>query len=232
MAFTQGVIEQIFLKKLNQPDPFGNVNRVSIQMQGVNGQEGCWFGAGSTKQVTFGQLKIKAGFLTKGTMVEFMYTEKPTATGIFYNVDNKTLKILQAGESPKAEYQSQAPAQEQPPQQAPQTRQQAPAQQSGGKIVRNGQATGAAMNQAVSLHGTRAEIDFNFIEITANHLFEIGARVLAGGVSTQQAPAQRAAQPAQRATPQQAQPTPVQQQVQQPQAPAGADDFFDDDIPF
>lgn len=154
MAAMQGVVEAISVKELASPDQYENTHRGNIKI----GDD--WYSMGSFKNGKAGEIYTKNGLITRGAEIEFMYD----VNGDFKNVKKATVSILKKG-------------QEQP----------APQQSSGGSsatakkstYVDNtiGMGVGAAMNQAVHLHGPIQEndnsVNYDFLEKTACQLYRL-----------------------------------------------------------
>ena len=232
MPSAQVKVEKVFLKALNQPDQFGNTHRAKLVSGGV------WYELGSTKQSTFGQLKTKAGFITEGALVEFMYDQSPSSQpggSPFNNVIMNSVRILQPGVAPKAtqqqatqQYQQSAP----PPQQQYSQPNQAPQQVQYQSPQREGVQVGAAINQAVALLGPSNNPDFAKVESTAEALFLIAERIKKGDAKVGAVNPHPVVQQEQPPQQQYQQPVSASTQTQQQEQPAPFDDGFDDAIPF
>ena len=212
--YVQITVKKVFVKELQRPDRRGNTHSVSIL--GVDDEYGdeVWYSLGTTKQSKFGQIKVKAGTITEGAVIDFEYEQKEN--GRFNNITTSTLNIVQQGKDPDAGKGSGSYS----------GKGYSGKGKSGGKqggFDNVGIAVGAAMNQAVSLVAA-GSVDYDEVATVARELYaiaeEIKAEAANGGTAGS---ANSGAKPERKPARQQRKPEPE---------PAGIDDEFEDDIPF
>jgi len=154
MPVMKGVVEAISVKELAAPDQYENTHRGNIKI----GDD--WYSMGAFKNGKAGEIYTKNGLITKGAEIEFMYD----VNGTFKNVKKATVTLLKKGQAQSAPQQSSGGNS-------------APAKKSIYVDNTIGMGVGAAMNQAVHLHGTIQEndnsVDFDFLEKTACQLYRL-----------------------------------------------------------
>ena len=149
MAVASIKVAQVYLKPIDGEDKYGNTHRVSIKDTDDN-----WYSLGSTKQSTFGQVKLKAGLVTEGTEMDFTYK----VNGDFKNINAGSIEMTKEGTPPSNNKGGSKGGSK--------------SGYSGGGFDSVGVAVGAAMNQAVSLVAAKV-IKMDKVEDVARDLYTI-----------------------------------------------------------
>jgi hypothetical protein len=98
MPFASGPITKLFVKAKDAPDQYGNTHRAAVKI----GDNDFWIGLGDLKgdKITV-QMGAKNWVeLTEGSIVEFLYTEKPGNNGnVFRDAKRSGVKVLELAPS-------------------------------------------------------------------------------------------------------------------------------------
>jgi len=108
MPATSGIVKQVFIKEYDSPKSFEfegktitNTHRCSIKME-----DDTWYGLGDVNNGVRGEVFVKAGLITAGADIEFMFTQSPCKK--FNNIKKATICINKAG-APNEHSESKIP---------------------------------------------------------------------------------------------------------------------------
>ena len=153
MPATSGIVESITVKEMPSPDDYDNTHRGFIKLNGED------YGVGTFKNGKEGEIFTRAGLITVGAEIEFMYS----VNGKYRNIKKSSINILKAGEPNTATPAAKASTKES-------------AGTNSSYTV--GVAVGAAINQACTLvAGQGLEPHLGEIEALAQDLYELAERL-------------------------------------------------------
>lgn len=161
MPAASGVVTKVLVKEYDQPKSFvyeGKTITNTHRQAFAIGDD--WYGMGDCNNGKHGEIYTKAGLITEGAEIEFMYDENESKGKVFRNVKKATVSIIKPGNAVSPVQQSKASAK-------------------GTDAYVIGMAVGAAMNQAAALHAKDKTLDFDALEKTAVQMYKIAENLKA-----------------------------------------------------